>query len=129
MIKLKDVEQIASDLGLYFDTNLDKSLVGDTRSFSMYYDPIDTSNCVAGGETIVIMRYFKNDKTVKIWDDYTIEDGKAFETKGKTPTSYKQISGIREHLVRVLNAYRQYVLQIKEKTVLENLEELKVDFE
>lgn len=129
MIKLNDVEQIATDLGLYFDTNLDKSIMGDTRSFSMYYDPIDTSNCVAGGETIVIMRYLKIYKTVQIWDDYIIEDGKAFETKGRRPTVYKQISGVREHVERILNAYRQYVLQIKEETVLENLEELKGDFE
>lgn len=129
MIKLNDVEQIATDLGLYFDTNLDKSIMGDTRSFSMYYDPIDTSNCVLGGETIVIMRYLKNDKTVQIWDDYIIEDGKAFETKGRRPTVYKQISGVREHVERILKAYRQYVLQIKEETVLENLEELKGDFE
>lgn len=129
MIKLKDVEQIATDLGLYFDTNLDKSLVGDTRSFSMYYDPIDTSNCVVGGETIVIMRYLKQYDMVQIWDDYIIEDGKAFETKGKRPTIYKKISGVREHLERILNAYHQYVLQIKEEIVLENLEELKEDFE
>ena len=129
MIKLNDVEQIATDLGLYFDTNLDKSIMGDTRSFSMYYDPIDTSNCVLGGETIVIMRYLKNYKTVQIWDDYIIEDGKAFETKGRRPTVYKQISGVREHVERILKAYRQYVLQIKEETVLENLEELKGDFE
>lgn len=129
MIKLKDIEQIATDLGLYFDTNLDKSIMGDTRSFSMYYDPIDTSNCVVGGETIVIMRYLKIYKTVQIWDDYIIEDGKAFETKGRRPTVYKQISGVREHVERILKAYRQYVLQIKEETVLENLEELKEDFE
>ena len=128
MIKLKDIEQIATDLGLYFDTNLDKSSV-DTRSFSMYYDPIDTTNYVVGGETIVIMRYLKIYKTVQIWDDYIIEDGKAFETKGRRPTVYKQISGVREHVERILKAYRQYVLQIKEETVLENLEELKGDFE
>lgn len=108
---------------------MDKSLVGDTRSFSMYYDQIDTTNCVVGGETIVIMRYLKQYDMVQIWDDYIIEDGKAFETKGKRPTIYKKISGVREHLERILNAYHQYVLQIKEEIVLENLEELKEDFE
>lgn len=109
----KQVEKICIECGLVHDVELDKLRNFQDLNFGINYSPDDFYNYDSKhpDAILILLRFYLDEDTVTIYEDYVEYFGQAIEQKGEKAITYHagNIDKVRQKLKSILKAYDLFV--------------------
>lgn len=109
----KQVEKLCIECGLVHDVELDKERNSKDLNYGINYNPDDYYNYDSKhpDAILILLRFYLENDTVTIYEDYVEYFGQAIEQKGEKFITYHagNIDKVRKKLKSILKAYDLFV--------------------